>query len=111
MPAARDCAKPGGAAGAFDLLIRRFNRRLDPEKIEPIRPWRYRQKPALFHDSIMAIVLRQAYEASPLRFQGCVPQPPALPTAAWIHRPKETASPGNAGPGTVISDNRVSQSD
>ena len=58
-----------------------------------------------------AQVLQQAYEANPLRFKGCLPQPPALPTAAWINPPKQTTSPGNAESCTVISLNRVSQSD
>jgi putative transposase len=58
-----------------------------------------------------AMVLQQAYEANPLRFKGCMPQPPTLPTAAWINPPKETASARNAEPCTVISVNRVSQND
>ena len=56
-------------------------------------------------------VLQQAYEANPLRFKGCIPQPPALPTAAWINPPKENTSPRNTDPSTVITVNRVSQSD
>lgn len=58
-----------------------------------------------------ARVLQRAHEANPLRFKGCMPQPPALPTAAWINPPKETASASNTDPCTVISINRVSQSD
>jgi putative transposase len=56
-------------------------------------------------------VLQQAYQANPLRFKGCIPQPPALPTAAWINPPKENTSPRNIDPRTVITVNRVSQSD
>ena len=56
-------------------------------------------------------VLQQAYEANPLRFKGCIPQPPALPTAAWINPPKENTSPRNTDPSTAITVNRVSQSD
>ena len=56
-------------------------------------------------------VLQQANEANPLRFKGCIPQPPALPTAAWINPPKENTSPRNIDPRTVITVNRVSQSD
>ena len=58
-----------------------------------------------------ALVLHRAYEAHPLRFKGCMPQPPTLPTAAWINPPKENTSPRNTGPCSLISDNRVSQSD
>lgn len=58
-----------------------------------------------------AQVLQQAYEVNTLRFRGCVPQPPALPTPAWINPPKETALPKNAEPCTVISINRMFQSD
>jgi putative transposase len=32
-------------------------------------------------------VLEAAFEANPNRFKGKVPQPPALPVAAWINRP------------------------
>ncbi len=55
--------------------------------------------------------LQLAYTAQPLRFKGRMPQPPALPTAAWINPPKETISGRNTDPCTVISVNRVSQSD
>ncbi len=58
-----------------------------------------------------AHVLQQAYEANPLRFKGRLPQPPALPTAAWINPPKEALSARNTDPCTVRSVNRVSQSD
>lgn len=32
-------------------------------------------------------VLKAAFEAHPCRFKGKLPQPPALPTAAWINKP------------------------
>jgi putative transposase len=56
-------------------------------------------------------VLQQPYETNPLRFKGCIPQPPRLPTAAWINPPKENTSSRNTDPRTVITVNRVSQSD
>ncbi|MCA1604580.1 MAG: IS3 family transposase [Acidobacteria bacterium] len=34
-------------------------------------------------------VLQQAYEKNPQRFVRGLPQPPLLPTAAWINKPKE----------------------
>lgn len=37
--------------------------------------------------------LQAAFLANPLRFKGIEPQPPAVPTAAWINPPKETATP------------------
>ena len=55
-----------------------------------------------------AQVVPQAYEANPLRFKGCMPQPPALPTAAWINPPKRTASLWNTDLFTVNSVNQVS---
>ena len=58
-----------------------------------------------------AHVLQQAYEANPLRFKGRLPQPPALPTAAWINPPKEATPPENHTPCSLISVNRVSQND
>ena len=58
-----------------------------------------------------AQVLQEAYAAHPLRFKGRTPQPPALPSAAWINPPKETTSPRIPDPCSVISINRVSQSD
>ena len=41
---------------ACDLLIRRFDGRLDPRKIAPIRPWRYQQKRGVLRDTIVAIL-------------------------------------------------------
>ena len=57
-----------------------------------------------------AQTLQLAYAAQPSRFKGRAPQPPALPTAAWINPPKEitTAKPDCY---SLISVNRVSQSD
>ena len=52
-----------------------------------------------------AQVLQRAHEANPLRFKGRMPQPPALPAAAWINPPKETSSPQNTDFCTVISVN------
>jgi len=40
-----------------------------------------------------AVVLTQAYLRTPERFVGGHPQPPALPTAAWINQPKEAVAP------------------
>ncbi len=58
-----------------------------------------------------AHVLQQAYEAIPLCFKGRLPQPPALPTAAWINPPKEATPPANHTPCSLVSVNRVSQND
>lgn len=56
--------------------------------------------------------LQLAYAARPLRFKGRTPQPPALPTAAWINPPKkETATTAILNPCSLISSNQVSQSD
>jgi len=41
---------------ACDLLIRRFDGRLDPQKIAPIRHWRYSKKRGVLRDTIIAIV-------------------------------------------------------
>jgi putative transposase len=43
-----------------------------------------------------------AYLAHPMRFKGKAPQPPRLPTAAWINPPKqETATTKNLNPSTL----------
>jgi putative transposase len=55
--------------------------------------------------------LQLAYAAQPLRFKGRMPHPRALPTAAWIIPPKEAISARSTDSRTVISVNRVSQSD
>jgi len=39
------------------------------------------------------VVLTQAYLRTPERFVGGRPQPPALPAAAWINKPKEAIAP------------------
>jgi len=45
---------------ACDLLIRRFDGRLDPQKIPPIRPWRYQQKRGVLRDTITVILKDRA---------------------------------------------------
>lgn len=35
------------------------------------------------------IILKNAFEKNPERFRGKIPQPPALPEAAWINKPKQ----------------------
>jgi putative transposase len=34
-------------------------------------------------------VLMQAFTAHPRRFKGRIPQPPPLPTEAWINKPRQ----------------------
>ena len=36
-----------------------------------------------------ATVLKNAFGKNPQRFRGKIPQPPALPKAAWINKPKQ----------------------
>jgi putative transposase len=55
--------------------------------------------------------LQLAFADKPLRFKGRMPQPPTLPTAAWINPPRETTSRENHTACSLISVNRVSQSD
>jgi len=55
--------------------------------------------------------LQLAFAAQPLRFKGRMPQPPTLPTAAGINPPKQTTPPENHTACSLISVNRVSQSD
>ena len=38
--------------------------------------------------NIVERVLLSAFEAKPNRFKGKMPQPPALPMAVWINKPK-----------------------
>jgi len=38
--------------------------------------------------------LNAAFLANPKRFKGNAPQPPKLPTAAWINPPKKEVLPG-----------------
>jgi len=35
------------------------------------------------------LILKNAFEKNPNRFKGKIPQPPALPEAAWINKPKQ----------------------
>ena len=59
-----------------------------------------------------AQTLQLAYEAQPMRFKGRLPQPPALPTAAWINPPKkEITTPSIDNTRSLNSCNQVSQSD
>jgi putative transposase len=59
-----------------------------------------------------AHTLQLAYAAQPLRFKGRSPQPPALPTAAWINPPKkDTATTAILSHCSLNSCNQVSQSD
>ncbi len=51
-----------------------------------------------------ALTLDAAFAAHPRRFKGIAPQPPQLPTAAWINPPKkETTSPSITPPCSIIS--------
>ena len=40
-----------------------------------------------------SLTLNAAFAAHPLRFKGIAPQPPELPTAAWINPPKKEMTP------------------
>lgn len=57
-----------------------------------------------------ADTLNVAFLAHPKRFKGRAPQPPRLPTAAWINPPKQETTTNTPDPSTVISCNLVSQS-
>jgi len=58
-----------------------------------------------------ASALDAAFLRNPKRFKGIVPQPPALPTAAWINPPKkEPVSPTSIHSCTLISNSSMSQS-
>ena len=60
---------------------------------------------------LRAATLDAAFLRNPRRFKGVAPQPPELPTAAWINPPKkEPASTTTTDACTVISCNSVSQS-
>lgn len=60
---------------------------------------------------LCAAALDAAFLRNPLRFKRAAPQPPVLPTAAWINPPnKEPASTTTTDACTVISRNSVSQS-
>ena len=56
-----------------------------------------------------AETLNVAFLAHPKRFKGRAPQPPRLPTAAWINPPKQETTSLSSDPSTVISYNPVSQ--
>ena len=56
-----------------------------------------------------AETLNVAFLANPKRFKGRAPQPPRLPTAAWINPPKQETTTTTPDPSTVISGNLVSQ--
>jgi len=59
-----------------------------------------------------AQTLQLAYAAHPLRFKGRVPQPPGLPTTAWINPPQqETVNTEILNTRSLNSFNQVSQSD
>ena len=69
----------------------------------------YGRAQALFQHR--AQTLDVAFLAHPMRFKGKAPQPPSLPTAAWINPPKqETATAKNPNPSTLNSCTLVSQS-
>ena len=69
----------------------------------------YGRAQALFQHR--AQTLDVAFLAHPTRFKGNAPQPPRLPTAAWINPPKqETATAKNRNPSTLNSCTLVSQS-
>ena len=57
-----------------------------------------------------AETLNVAFLANPKRFKGRGPQPPRLPTAAWINPPKQETTTNTPDPSTAISCNLVSQS-
>ena len=38
------------------------------------------------------LILKKAFDKNPGRFRGKIPQPPALPEAAWINKPKQKES-------------------
>jgi len=61
--------------------------------------------PAAVHDGTAAALTAQraltldaAYAAHPIRFKGRAPQPPTLPSAAWINPPKKESSPTSITP-------------
>ena len=69
----------------------------------------YGRAPAIFQQR--AGTLNVAFLAHPKRFKGKIPQPPKLPTAAWINPPTpETAANTTPNPSTLIKCILVSQS-
>jgi putative transposase len=57
-----------------------------------------------------ALTLEAAFSANPQRFKGLTPQPPKLPTAAWINPPKENTASIITATCSLNSSNQVSQS-
>jgi len=57
-----------------------------------------------------AAALDAAFRRNPLRFKNLAPQPPALPTAAWINPPQKKPASTTTDVCTVIPPNSVSQS-
>ena len=77
--------------------------RITPEAIH------YGRAPTIFQQR--AGTLNVAFLANPKRFKGKIPQPPKLPTAAWINPPKqETAANTTPDPSTLNKCTLVSQS-
>ena len=69
----------------------------------------YGRAPTIFQQR--AGTLNVAFLANPKRFKGKIPQPPKLPTAAWINPPKqETAAQTTIDSSTLIKLTQVSQS-
>jgi putative transposase len=59
---------------------------------------------------LRAAALDAAFLRHPRRFKGVAPQPPALPTAAWINPPRKEPASTTTDACTVIPCNSVSQS-
>ena len=57
-----------------------------------------------------ADILNVAFLAHPKRFKGKIPQPPKLPTAAWINPPKQETAANTTDPSTLNKCLLVSQS-
>jgi len=51
--------------------------------------------------ALRAITLEAAFASYPMRFKGRLPQPPVLPTAAWINPPKKESSPAPTNPNAL----------
>ena len=52
---------------------------------------------------LRVVTLDAAFKANPNRFKNLAPRPPAVPTAAWINRPKEYTPPINTSPCSLNS--------
>ncbi len=50
-----------------------------------------------------AVTLDAAFAAHPIRFKGIAPEPPALPTAAWINPPKKESTPSSITPASSLN--------